>query len=157
MSFRATRLARGYEMNAAAPRERVFPLLCPVREYEWLPYWTCQLVYCANGRAEAGCVFTTDQADGGSMTWVVTAYEPPAHIQFTVMKAGSHVWTLDICLTSVGSDSCRLEWRHTFTGLSEAGNQFLAEYTEEKHYTHLQRIERCLRHFLDTGRLLKAD
>ena len=39
-----------------APPEVVFPLLCPVREYEWLEDWTCEMVFSESGVAEEDCV-----------------------------------------------------------------------------------------------------
>lgn len=37
-----------------ASPEAIFPLLCPVREYDWIPGWDCRLVYTESGLAEAG-------------------------------------------------------------------------------------------------------
>lgn len=46
-------------MRHPAPLERVFPLLCPVREREWLQGWDATMVCSESGVAEPGCVFTT--------------------------------------------------------------------------------------------------
>jgi hypothetical protein len=151
MLFEAIQLTKVYEMSARAPREKVFPLLCPVREYDWLPGWRCRMIHSASGVAESGCVFETDLPGREEMIWVVTRYEPPERIQYTIFKPGSHVWTLDIRLAPLDSDQCRLTWSHAFTGLTEAGNKYLADYTDEKHRLLLGRIERCLVHFLKTG------
>ena len=50
--FRALRITRTYEMTVPAGLEQVFSLLCPKREYEWLPYWKCQMIYSVSGGAE---------------------------------------------------------------------------------------------------------
>jgi len=150
-AFEAIRRNLAYEMSVPASRERVFPLLCPAREYDWLPGWRCRLVYSATGRAEPGCVFQTDLASGSEATWLVTAYEPPQRIQFAAVKAGSHSWILEITLSSLKA-ACRLTWRHTFTALTTAGNEFLTQYTDEQHRLRLQQIEQCLVYFLQTGR-----
>lgn len=53
--------------------ERIFPLLCPVLEYDWVPGWECELVYTESGVAESGAVFRTErERDGGLDTWVVS-------------------------------------------------------------------------------------
>ena len=66
----------------AAPNE-VFPLLCPVREYEWIEGWACEMIYSATGKAEAGAVFRTAfAADGPPDTWVISHYAPPRAIEF---------------------------------------------------------------------------
>lgn len=33
------------EQNYSFPPEDVFPMLCPVREYEYIPRWECDIVY----------------------------------------------------------------------------------------------------------------
>ena len=48
-----------------AKPEEIFPLLCPVREYDWIPEWDCTMVYSESGIAERGCVFQTDRESDG--------------------------------------------------------------------------------------------
>ena len=59
-------LRRTFEHTALvpAPAHRVFPLLCPVREPEWIPGWSCELIHTASRLAEKGCVFRTDSPSG---------------------------------------------------------------------------------------------
>ena len=44
------------ETTIEAPVNEVFPLVCPVREYDWIPGWKCNLLYCPNGRNEKDVV-----------------------------------------------------------------------------------------------------
>jgi hypothetical protein len=45
-TFRGNRVVHEFtQTNPAAP-EKVFPLLCPVREGDWLPGWKYRLIYC---------------------------------------------------------------------------------------------------------------
>ncbi len=37
-----------------APPEQVFPLLCPVREADWVPDWRYRMIYSRTGVAEEG-------------------------------------------------------------------------------------------------------
>ena len=39
---------------------KVFPLLCPVREADWIDGWNPVLVLTQSGFAEQDCVFITD-------------------------------------------------------------------------------------------------
>lgn len=57
--FEARRVTYEFTPTNDAPPDRVFPLLCPVREAEWVPDWKYQLIYSQSGFAEEGCVFTT--------------------------------------------------------------------------------------------------
>ncbi|CAB5080673.1 hypothetical protein D3OALGB2SA_542 [Olavius algarvensis associated proteobacterium Delta 3] len=156
MAFKALRMTKKYEMHVPASRDQLFPLLCPAREPEWVPNWCCRLVYSKSGRAEAGCVFETDFPDRGHMTWVVTKYDPPIEIQYTVFKSESHVWNLEIFLKPTDAAETHLLWRHTFTGLTREGNRFLAEYTDEEHRQRLSSLERALVHFVNTGTMIEA-
>jgi len=155
MSFTASREIKEYTMTIPASCEEVFPLLCPKREYDWLPYWSCNIIYSQSGKAEPGCVFQTDFPDRGNMTWMVTKYDPPKEIQYTVFKPESHVWNLEICLEPIEPTMTHILWRHTYTGLTEEGNRFLSEHTDEKHRLHLGFIERALIHFLKTGHIIE--
>src|SRR5438309_9734446 len=72
----ARRVTHEYTQTNDAPPEIVFPLLCPVREADWVPGWQYKMIYSKSGVAEAGCVFTTPNGDGTETTWLVTQYDP---------------------------------------------------------------------------------
>jgi hypothetical protein len=48
------RVTRTYLQKIQAPPEEVFPLLCPVRETEWVRGWDPIVVYSHSGLAEPG-------------------------------------------------------------------------------------------------------
>jgi hypothetical protein len=50
-SFKAKRVVHEYVQTNPAPAEKLFPLLCPVREAEWLPGWEYRLIYSESGLA----------------------------------------------------------------------------------------------------------
>ena len=43
--FKSIRVVKSYTMNVFAAPAEVFPLLCPVREYEWIEPWSCAMVF----------------------------------------------------------------------------------------------------------------
>ena len=45
------RVRRTYRQHLVAPPDAVFPLLCPVRETEWVQGWDPTLVVTASGAA----------------------------------------------------------------------------------------------------------
>src|ERR1039457_1890234 len=85
-AFKANRVVHEFTQTNPAPPERVFPLLCPVREADWLPGWQYRLIYSDSGVAELGCVFTTPNPpasttrDGAASetTWIVSDHDPAA-------------------------------------------------------------------------------
>jgi hypothetical protein len=123
---------RTFEQTARieAPPGDVFPLLCPVREYDWIPTWSCDLLHTASGVAELGCIFrTTSPAGAGSMTWVVSRYEPPRLIEFTSFVPDQLVMRLAIALEPSG-EATVLHWRREYTALAAPAEQWLAERPE---------------------------
>ena len=54
---------------------KLFPLLCPTTEYDWLPGWRCQLLHSDSGYTEYNVVFKTDFF-GTEELWVCTRFEP---------------------------------------------------------------------------------
>ena len=75
-------LVREYTQRIEAPPAAVFPLLCPVREGEWLDGWAegCELVHSRSGVAEPGCVFRTSHPGHPVTTWVITTHDPQAGV-----------------------------------------------------------------------------
>lgn len=55
--FIAKNVSRHHVFEVEAPRALVFPLLCPVREREWLPGWQADIVHSTSGLVEEGCIF----------------------------------------------------------------------------------------------------
>ncbi len=58
------RVRHGYRQAINATPDTVFPLLCPVREMDWLAGWRPHWVLSASGVAERHCVFQTPGDDG---------------------------------------------------------------------------------------------
>lgn len=152
--FTAGRMVQEYVRDLDASREKVFPLLCPVREYEWIEPWRCDLVYAASGVAEAGCVFRTDfPGDPGPEVWVVSRYEPSVRIEF--VRVGPHRSVkMEIVLEELPGGRTRSHWRHEHTGLDAAGNAWIAGHAEADYVRDMGVLLDMLAHFLDTGRML---
>lgn len=147
---RRSRLRWEDEMTVPARPERVFPLLCPVREYDWIPTWTCEMIHSVSGVAEDGCVFRTHfPRDGGTMTWVVSVYEPPLRIEFSCVAPERFVMRLKIRLAPGGEERTLIDWRREYLSLSEAGDRHLAEHmTETARREMMESLERFLREYL---------
>ena len=132
VAFRARRIARRKVFEVAGPPGMVFPLLCPVREREWLEGWKADVVYSDSGVAEENAVFTSENPLLGDAVYVVSRHQPPrGRIQFTVFYPGTCVQKLEIELQPVGEGGTRLDWSRLFTGLSPRGNALIDQITEE--------------------------
>ena len=71
-SFKAKHITRSYEQTINADPARVFDLLCPVKEAEWLDGWDYTLLHSESGLAEEGCVFLSRQEGEKDTIWMIT-------------------------------------------------------------------------------------
>jgi hypothetical protein len=149
-----TTLTRSPHFTVPAVPEQVFPLLCPVREYEWIAPWRCDLLHSASGVAEEDCVFRTTSPDGNTTIWVVSRYEPPARIEFTCFVADNYVLRLKIGLTAEGA-ATRLDWTRRWLSVGPRGDQWLAAWSEAEHEKSMDFLCRALTHYLTTGEMLR--
>ncbi len=124
----AERRSYSIEHEVPASPEQVYPVLCPVREYDWLEGWTCQMAYSESGVAEPGCVFQTEVALGE--TWVLTRYDPPERIEYTVF-AGNLVMLLRVDVEATDSGST-VSWNRSYTSLDKLGRTYLQRMTRER-------------------------
>jgi len=124
------RLIRRYQQTIDASPERVFPLLCPVREREWLPGWACRMVYSQSGLAEPGAVFTT-AGELGETVWLVSEHVAPRRVAFVRFQPeGLAVWC-EIELAPLDDGRSRVSIVYTYTAVNDQGGTALAALTEE--------------------------
>jgi hypothetical protein len=144
-----------HSMILAGPPERVFPLLCPTREYDWIETWQCEMISSDSGFAEPDCVFRTSfPADGPPDTWVVSGYEPPDLIEFVRVNPLRCI-RYTIALRQVRPQETEAEWSQIITALSSAGNDTVRGLTDEAYAQKMALLQRMLNHYLTTGRRLE--
>ncbi|MFN7957232.1 MAG: hypothetical protein U0P46_02730 [Holophagaceae bacterium] len=143
-----------HTMHLAAPPAAVHPLLCPVREHDWIEGWRAMVLRSASGRAEEGCVFTTPGPAGHDWLWILVIHQP-AHLRFAIHAPGSHATLLDLRLSEEGTGTC-LDWTYDLIPLSPAGDAFVQAY-EARFPAAMALLERRLAHFLATGTMLRTD
>jgi len=143
-----------YTMRIEAPAGNIFPLLCPVREYDWIPQWHCRLIYSDSGYAEPGCVFQTDFGDGfGPEIWVVSEYQPNSCIAF--IRTGEHRLTrYRISLKSEG-DATSLLWCQEITCLTRTGKKLITALSATGFESTMKKLEQMLTHYLSQGAMLQ--
>jgi hypothetical protein len=157
MNFESTRATHEYTQTNSAPPERVFPLLCPVREADWVPEWQYRIIYSQSGVAELGCVFVTPNEDGSETIWLVTDYDPAAFaIAFAWVNAGLVAAQIRIRLEAKSSQQTTAHIHYTYTGLSEQGNREVERYDHAWFQHKMQSWETAINHYLRTGKKIDA-
>jgi hypothetical protein len=151
----ARRVTHEYTQTNDAPPETVFPLLCPVREADWVPGWQYTMIYSKSGVAEAGCVFTTPNDDGTQTTWLVTEYDPARlRIGFAWVNPAQVAAQIEISLKKNSKGATTAVIRYTYTGLSTAGNQEIECYDKKWFEQKMQGWEAAINHYLRTGKAI---
>ena len=75
MAFRGVQKSFHYIQTNNGSCEEVFPLLCPVREADWIEGWEYEMIYSESGLAELNCVFQTPFDEHQKTTWQITQYD----------------------------------------------------------------------------------
>ena len=151
---RVRRIVRTSRMRLAAPPERVFPLLGPVWEYEWIEGWDCVLIRSESGVAEDNCVFVTNFPGEEGEVWVVSRYDPEGgFLEFVRFLKDERVIRYDISVRGDG-DGSELAWTKIITSLGQKGEALLEAYGEAEHALQIKNLERMLNHYFATGEKL---
>jgi hypothetical protein len=156
-TFTARRITRTYCQTIDAPPDRVFPLLCPVREVEWLDGWRYAMIYSASGLVEEGAVFGTPGDGEPDTVWIVTRHDAVGQVvEFARFTHGSRVCVLRIAVRPKGATQSFVDVAYTYTGLSPAGNAFIDGFTDGSFLAAVTFWERSMNHWLATGERLPA-
>ncbi len=156
INFQARHVTKEYCQTIYASPDKVFPLLCPVREAEWLDGWRYTMIYSQSGLVEDGAVFSTPHDGEPDTVWVVTKHDPQnLRIQFARFTHQSRVCVLDIGVRHRDESSSNVDIAYTYTGISSAGNQFIDELSDEAFCADMKHWEDSVNHFLRTGNQLK--
>ena len=151
------RVTRTYIQHIAAPPHKVFPLLCPVREKDWLEGWDYEMVYSLSGIAERDCIFTTARHGPSKFIWIVTNYDPDhLFISFVNFMPGVRAMKISITLDENLESTTCAHITYTCTALGEPGQHFIAHQFNEGRFQHMMiNWENSINHYLATGQMLK--
>jgi len=135
------RVRHSYTQSIHAGPDTVFPLLCPVREFEWLADWQPDWVISESGVAETGCIFQTpvDSSQRQTATWVITVHDPESRRlemlkfipQHTLMK-------LQADLVEDGQGGTKATIAYEYTALGPEGHSFLDNCTKDWYEKFMQ-------------------
>lgn len=145
------RVRRTYTQTIEAPPDVVFPLLCPVREVEWVRGWNPRLVISGSGVVEPGCVFVMPERPIDSI-WVVTRWEPDHHhIEFVKVMPDLAVGRIEITLAAPDGGRTHAEISYEYTALGPSGEEFVRSFTEGHFEGFMEQWESELNQFLQAG------
>ena len=143
-----------YTQKLEGSKSEIFPLLCPVRERDWLDGWECEIIYSKSGINEEGCVFTTSHHSEKPAVWVTTKYDfEKGIIQFARVSEGEEAVKIDIHLIEKKNDTeCKISYQ--YTALNPVRKQYLRDNLDNKFYQSMQWWEKAINYYLRTGEML---
>jgi len=147
------RVTRSYTQELQARPEKVFPLLCPVREAEWVNGWHPRLVVTSSGLAEPDCIWIT-AAGPQEAIWMITRHDPVAnHLEIIKLIPGIVLGKIVIQLAEAPHGSTA-KISYSFTSLGPDGDRVVSEFTQEHFDEFMLTWETELNHFINTGEML---
>jgi len=153
--FKAKRCFLSAQQQLNFTPEKIFPQLCPTREYDWIETWKCELLRSESGFAELDCVFTTHFTGDEKDVWVVDRYERNELIQF-IRVSENRIIRYRITLAENGNGTTSATWEQTITALTENGNRYIESQSNEEFSKKIKGLEKLLNHYLETGEMLKT-
>lgn len=149
---RAKRVTRTYRQAIDGAPTAVFPLLCPVREVEWLDGWAYRMISSSSGLAEAGAVFATSAPGEADTVWVVTRHDSTAGlVEFCRVTPGSRACLLRIAVSPRDTGRSWVDVSYEYTSIAPAGDVFLDGWTADAFLEAMHFWEASMNHFLATG------
>lgn len=131
--------------------DKIFPLLCPTTELDWLPGWSCELLHSQSGYAELNCLFKT-RFFGMDEIFICTRYEKNLAIDY--LRMSEHIsGKLDIKLLDHCDGQTTGVWLITLSALDETGNEMLKD-TSGAHDQFGKAID-ALEYYLINGEIIR--
>lgn len=154
-SFVSRKVTLRYIQINNAPPEKVFPLLCPVREKDWLDGWDYKMIYSKSGFAEEGCVFSTPHHAKNETIWTVTKYDPVNfEIAFVRVSPGDNVVRISIKLEGIDPNATTTFIEYEYTSLSAKQNQYFEQQLGIDFTSSMLWWDKAINYYLETGKKL---
>jgi hypothetical protein len=113
------------------------------------------MVFPADGSPHEGAVFLIRRADV-EQVWVLIRWDSEARCaDYVHVTSGHDVTEIRISVSGPEQGPAHVDVTYTWTGLSEAGNAFVDEQSEESFDTWMGEWEEEMAHYLRTGTKLE--
>lgn len=135
-SFTAKHIKRSHAIVLNAAVQNLFPLFTPAGEKLWVEEWDPAFLYPPSGETREGMVFTTDHGNEKTY-WSLIEFDPErCYARYARVTPTSRFGLVEVRCEAAGPRQTRAAVTYTFTALTEAGNAYIEEFTEE-HYRQM--------------------
>ncbi|MBS2097808.1 hypothetical protein [Carboxylicivirga linearis] len=147
-----------YTQTNHASIDKVFPLLCPVREKDWLDDWEYRMIYSQSGLIEENCVFATPNEKELETIWHVTIYDKENHrIEFVRVTPGENVVRINIRLEAASENQTLVHITYLYTGLNQKQNHYIKNQLANHFNSSMLWWETAINYYLKNGEMLRKD
>jgi hypothetical protein len=154
------RVRTRFDKRIGADPAAVFPLLCPVEEYKWIPAWDCRMVYSRSGTNELDGLFFEELSGPmllerpATSLWVTSRYEPQNGRVDFVVNCGGHA-LIRFAIAVAGIDGgARVRWDAVYTALDETGGQAGVAAVKARLNQVVSALADFLKHYCETGSIM---
>ena len=158
----ALRVNSHHEVLIKAPAEAIFPLACPVGELKWIDNWRFDLIYSESGVNENNCIFTEEMSSpvlfqtGGKIYWHTTLHDrEEQRIHFLLISEGKSLMKWEASFEEREKGSTRVHWNVTLTSLSDEVDRIGERQLQERLFAIISFLGEALKHYCETGEMLK--
>lgn len=117
-----------HRITVDAPIDRAFMFFTPAGEELWVDGWQPAYLHPADGRTEAGMVFTTGQGADHTL-WLLADFDRAQHrSRYVRSTPGSRTGTVEVQCRALGAGRTEVEVAYTLTALSPAGAELLVGF-----------------------------
>lgn len=158
MKFRGIQKIFSYTQNNLGSRDEIFPLLCPVREADWIDGWEYELIHSHSGYAEQDCVFTTPFKGNLKTIWLITHYDTDNYrLEFVRITPKEQIVKINIALEYVNQRETLVHISYHYTGLNNTQNRNIETELQNDFLRDMDYWEKAINHYLQTNeKLIKA-
>jgi len=147
--FEAKHVMRSHTIEIQARPETVFPLFTPLGEKKWVDGWDPILHYPRSGEAMKGAVFSTCSEGEAETVWAIVEYDPPKRCaKYLRVTPGSRVAVVEVQCSEAAGGATRARVTYTFTALSEEGNRYVSDFTEDRYREYIDSWKEAIHRFL---------
>lgn len=159
-----TRLDVSKEITIQASAEEIFPLICPVKEYDWIPNWKCKLIFCPNGKNEKDVVFKEKisapfiiNAFFAETTWTTILHDSSnykVHFKWE-NKISTSIYKIELHSTDSEQTICKASLNYNILDDKKVGNARMK--LESKIEFLIEGLLGMLKHYCETGEQMNTN
>ncbi|MCE1164176.1 MAG: hypothetical protein LWX07_02100 [Bacteroidetes bacterium] len=132
------------------PKEKIFPLLCPKLEEEWIPGWECEVLYSLSGFNEKGGIFRTTKPYNTGLLWYTNEFSlEKGKVEFVIFAGNKFILEYDIEVEEVTKEQCRITFTQHFKEISEEGAALIISYKQDDFQSKLDVLGGLIEKYLD--------